>query len=162
MKIGIFSDTHDNIEDTKKVMSFFKKNNVELILHSGDLTAPFMIEILDSYNIKTHIVFGNIDDRFLTTKKSIKSKNITLHGDILELEIEGKKFFMNHYPKISFLALESKKYDYIIFGHTHKKYYKKIEGRTIINPGEILGRFREKTFVIYDTKKDETKFYKLK
>ncbi len=161
-KIGFFSDTHDNIVDTKKVMSFFKDNNVNVVFHAGDLCAPFMIDVLDSFNIETHIVFGNVDDRFLTSKKAFESKNIVLHGDFFEANFFGKSFFMNHFPKIGFLAFDSKKYDFVVFGHTHKKFFKEENNKVIFNPGEILGRFGEKTFAIYDFNTDKLKFFSLK
>ncbi len=161
MKIGIISDTHDNIKDTKKALELFKKEKVKTIIHSGDLTAPFMIDIIDKYNIKTHLVFGNIDDRFLTTKKSLESKNIVLHGNIAEIKIQGKKFFINHFPKIAELAYKTKEYDYVIYGHTHKKDLRKNNKTTIINSGEILGRFKEKTIAILDLKTKKVEFYKI-
>ena len=45
MKIGIISDTHNNIALTKKAIEIFGEKDVEFIIHAGDLTSPKMLEL---------------------------------------------------------------------------------------------------------------------
>ena len=40
MKIGIISDTHDDIINTNKAIDVFKENNVSVVIHAGDFVAP--------------------------------------------------------------------------------------------------------------------------
>jgi len=35
MKIGIISDTHDNLPQIKKAVEIFNREKVELVLHAG-------------------------------------------------------------------------------------------------------------------------------
>ncbi|HCL90984.1 MAG TPA: YfcE family phosphodiesterase, partial [Candidatus Atribacteria bacterium] len=41
MKIGIISDTHDNLPKIKKAVGIFNREKVELVLHAGDFVSPF-------------------------------------------------------------------------------------------------------------------------
>ena len=43
MKIGIISDTHNDLEGTKHACEIFKSKNVDFIIHAGDLSSPRII-----------------------------------------------------------------------------------------------------------------------
>ena len=44
MLVGVMSDTHDDIMQTKKAVSRFNREGVEQVLHAGDFISPFMID----------------------------------------------------------------------------------------------------------------------
>ena len=46
MLIGVMSDTHDDIVQTKKAVAKFNQKKVEQVLHAGDIISPFMIDTL--------------------------------------------------------------------------------------------------------------------
>ncbi len=162
MKIAIISDTHDNIENTEKAIEIFKQKKVSSIIHCGDFCAPFMMIILDKAEIPIDCVFGNIDDRFGTTRKADSSKNIKLHGDIAEIEIDNKKIAVTHFPNFADALAFTGKYDLVFHGHTHKKRDEKINNTLIVNPGTLAGINNPATFAIYDTETNEVEFFDLK
>ena len=84
MKIGIISDSHDNIWNLNRVLKELKTLKVESLIHCGDFSAPFVLKELDMLGIPVHGVFGNVDsDHFEMAKLSFTQlKNITLYGDI--------------------------------------------------------------------------------
>ncbi len=43
MKIGIISDTHDDIDNTNKAIDIFQKNDVKAVIHAGDIISPPVI-----------------------------------------------------------------------------------------------------------------------
>ncbi|NIO23209.1 MAG: YfcE family phosphodiesterase, partial [Candidatus Aenigmarchaeota archaeon] len=43
MKIGIMSDTHDQTRRVRKAVDIFNKEKVELVIHCGDIIAPFTL-----------------------------------------------------------------------------------------------------------------------
>ena len=43
MKIGVLSDTHDHIPKIKRAVEIFNEEKVDLVLHSGDIVAPFSL-----------------------------------------------------------------------------------------------------------------------
>ena len=79
MLVGIMSDTHDDIVQTKKAVSKFNREGVEQVLHAGDFISPFMIDTLKELTAPLTGVFGNNDgDRSLLERKSGMQKPLPL------------------------------------------------------------------------------------
>ena len=157
MLIGILSDTHDHIDNAKKAIKLLVDNGTEQIIHCGDFCAPFMIDLFSEYDIIFHCVFGNIDDRYLTTKKAEEKKTILLYGDMARIEIDNKKIFVNHFPEIAMIAAKSNEFDAVFYGHTHIAKEEKIGNTLMLNPGEVMNRFGKPSVAIYDTKTNSAK-----
>jgi hypothetical protein len=150
MKIGLVSDTHNCVEPTKRAIKIFIDNNVELIIHAGDLTSPKMLELFEG--LKCIFVLGNGDIDY----DYLNSESARLGFGQIErcksFEIEGKKFVVFHGDDIPLFreAVRSGRYNYIIKGHTHFfENYISNKSR-IINPGALYGA-EEFTIAILDT-----------
>ncbi len=163
MLIGIISDTHENMDAIEKAVEFFNSKKVDLVIHAGDIISPITFAHFSKLNCKIYLVFGNNDGE----KKMLKEKYSQI-GLIQEPPLEFElnedtktiKFIVFHAPpqNLEQLALLNK-YNYIIYGHTHKKDYRKIGNTTIINPGEAGGwLFNNKSIVLLDTKEDKVEF----
>lgn len=166
MKLAIISDTHDNIENISRVLSWIKKQGIETVLHCGDVCAPITLvkSILDHFEGTLHLVFGNIDgDRFLMLKKvsEMGRKNVFLHGELAEIEIDGKKIAMNHYPDIAKRLAESGAYDLVCFGHNHTQSLATVGKTSLVNPGNVAGIFGEAACATYDTTSGTVELYRL-
>lgn len=75
-----------------------------------------------------------------------------LHGEYVELELDGKTFSVNHFDNIGRAIAKGGKYDVVCFGHNHKAEITKSGGTMIVNPGEIYGGLTGcSTFAVYDT-----------
>jgi hypothetical protein len=64
MKIGIISDTHDDITNTNKAIDIFEHNKVEIVIHAGDMISPPVInefKRLTENGVKFFGIFGNND-----------------------------------------------------------------------------------------------------
>jgi putative phosphoesterase len=61
LQIGIIADSHDCLPRIKDVIDLLNSEPVELVLHAGDYSAPFVTESYKS--LKTHMigVLGNND-----------------------------------------------------------------------------------------------------
>ena len=152
MLIGLLSDTHDNLPFIERAVEFFKRENVDFILHAGDFVAPFSLKSLQNSSIEWRGVFGNNDgDKSLLRERS--------QGRIVEpplfLELESRKIALVH----QFQELEA---DVIVFGHTHNPSIEKRANILLVNPGEtgawLSGR---STVGILDTQKLEAKIFTL-
>ena len=136
MKIGIISDSHDNVNALKEVTDILKSENIGYILHAGDIVAPFTAKVLEDRGIDYRGVFGNNDGEKEYMKQITNNK---INSDILEIEIEGKKIFIIHdISKVDGIQF-SGYYDLIIHGHTHEIEEKLINNTLVLNPGEIGG-----------------------
>lgn len=160
MKIGIISDTHDRIDNLAKAVKILKEKKIKVLIHCGDFCAPFMMTELAKFDGEVHCVFGNVDDRYLTTLKAEENK-IKLHGDLAELELEGRKIAVNHFPRIGEILAHSKLYNAVFYGHTHKVDKRIINETLLLNPGELMGRLGKLTFAIYDTKSNNAEIVEI-
>ncbi len=153
MKIGIISDSHDNIPAIESAVKIFNDYPVDFVIHLGDIVSPFCFDTLDKLNMDFIGVFGNNDGEWLYLEEKARNR---LHKPPYEMELEGKSFVLMHEPfGIDKLA---KEYDYCLYGHLHKIDIRKTEKGHIINPGELCGYLTgKKTLVILDTKTNEAK-----
>lgn len=139
MKIAIVSDTHDNWPNFKKAIEWLNKEKIELILHCGDINGQ---EIIDEAHklFKGEIKYakGNADYELEIPDKT-------------ELELENKKIAFMHFPSEAKKAAQSKKYDVVFYGHTHRPWDEKVGDCHMINPGELAGQFYKPSFAVYDT-----------
>jgi len=153
MKIGIISDSHDNLPNIYKAVDYLKANGVEVIIHCGDVCAPsVMREIVLRFAKPLHLVFGNVDgDCDRMTKLAKDLPDLTLHGEQGEVELADKKFAFVHYPIVAQQLAQSGKYDVVFYGHDHRAWQKNVGNCQMINPGTLAGLFAKPTFAIFDT-----------
>jgi hypothetical protein len=50
MKVGLISDTHDNLPQIEKAVAFFNDKGVDFVIHAGDFVAPFSVAVLLKLN----------------------------------------------------------------------------------------------------------------
>lgn len=153
MKIAVLSDSHDHLDHLQAVLAAVKEEGVERLFFLGDFCAPFTLAALATgFPGPVDCVFGNNDgDKFLLCRVASQHAGVTLHGELAELEIAGRRIALNHYPEIAVRLAESGAYDAVFSGHDHRRYMHQ-KGKTLwANPGEIMGRFKTVSFGIYDT-----------
>jgi len=131
MKIGVISDTHipERASDLPKEV-YVAFENVELIIHAGDLVTLQVLESLKKI-CTVKAVLGNMDSpelsKVLKTQEEFQIKNFkigVMHG-------RGNPETLIERIKERF----SKKMDLIIFGHSHQPFNKKIDNTLFFNPG---------------------------
>ena len=150
MKLGIISDSHDNIEAIRYAVELFNREGVDLTIHLGDIVSPFCFDYFNKLKSPFLGVFGNNDGEVLFLQQKSEGK---LHKPPYEVELDGKEFILMHEPfGLNKLA---KEYDYVLYGHLHRVDLRETERGYIINPGELCGCLTKKrTAVILDTKKN--------
>lgn len=157
MKIGILSDTHDNIKLMNEAIKVFNEREVDLVVHCGDWVAPFMLVCLQRLNCPVKTVFGNNDgDKFRHAKVA---KDLGLDIDIeerfLEFDIDDKKACVFHgdYDRMVEALIKSNMWDIVIYGHNHTPKIETTGGVLSINPGAFvhLGKKAGQSFAIYDS-----------
>lgn len=154
MKIGLLSDTHNNIELTVKALRIFRSRDINRIIHAGDITSPVMLDLFTDFQCTFVLGNGDIDIDGLNQKAG------TLGFEAIEeystFNLGGKKFIAFHGNNIPLFrrAVASREYDYIIKGHTHMyENYVSNECR-VINPGPLYGP-DENSIAILDTDEDK-------
>ena len=172
MKIGIISDTHDDIENVQEAIQIFNKNKVDYVIHAGDYIFPGMIKEFKNSNAKLIGVLGNNDGEKNGILKSFIDIGGELKGELGEVEFDGLKFCVYHGTdnEVKENITNSQKYDILICGHTHKREpqrsgtIKNNKDTFVLNPGSahrksvsISGLFDEAgRIILFDT---QTKIY---
>jgi putative phosphoesterase len=158
MIIGVLSDSHDNIWKLNEALPHLQQADV--VLHCGDLCAPFMIPRLGQGlpQIPIHIVWGNNDgDQYLIAQKASAFPAITLHGALAEVELGGLVVAVNHYPEIARGLALSAAYDLVCYGHDHTVNEEKLGDCVLLNPGELMGMNGRSTIALVDSETREVR-----
>ncbi len=159
MRIGIISDTHNNLIGADDAVSILKSEKIDTVFHCGDVTSCEVIDLFKDFCV--HLVWGNCDRDTIAIQFSIE---LCIPGSSVGQtyfdHIDSKSIAMVHGNDEGLLykLIESGSYDYVFHGHTHSQRDEMIGKTHVINPGAIGGQFR-KSFCILDTKTGETTFY---
>jgi len=137
LRIGIIADTHDNLPSIVKAIDFFNKQKVYMVFHAGDFVSPFAAGEFMALQMGFTGVFGNNDGDKLLLISKLKNKG-DLYEDYYELELTGKKIVLMHQPKFLEALIASRRYDLIVYGHTHQVYVQQ-GPPLVVNPGECCG-----------------------
>ena len=152
MNIGILSDTHNQLSNLISCITTLEDRHVQTVIHCGDLVDEDLIQYFMGFQLI--YLFGNTDMNTSTIQKRVQHLgNGSQAGYHFEGVLGGKRIFAAHGDvegQIS-QAAQSKLYDYVFYGHTHRF---KDESRCktrLINPGALGGIRREsRSFCILD------------
>jgi len=136
--IGAMSDSHDNLTMIRRAVAVFNEAACDLVVHAGDIVAPFAVKELAALNCRVRAVFGNVDGERTGLRMAIEP-----FGEIQEAPFvfshQGREILLCHIDLPVRKYIASGKFDIIIFGHTHRLDFKK-QGKTLaVNPGETGG-----------------------
>jgi len=150
MFIGIISDTHDHMENIRKILQIIKEKEIKIILHAGDFVSPFTWRVFKNFEGEIYGVFGNNDGDRVLLKKMYGDR---IQKQIRNIEIEGRKIALMHEPQMLDELALSGKFDIIIYGHMHEVDIRTVNNTFILNPGEACGwLYGKATFIILDLK----------
>jgi uncharacterized protein len=152
MKVAIVSDIHDNVPKLQQALQ--RCRQADVLLCCGDFCSPFVSKELGAgFGGPIHAVFGNNDgDRFRLVKVAAPFPQLQFHGEYAELDLEGRRFSVNHFDNIGRAIAKGKQFDVVCFGHNHQFEISSVGPTLVINPGEIYGGLTgHSTFVVYDT-----------
>lgn len=152
MRIGIVSDSHDNIWKVREALPTLA--GTDAVIHCGDLCAPFtIVEFAEPLKrIPLHLVWGNNDgDRFRISKVASGYANVNLHAEFGEFKLGEHFFGVSHYPMIARGLAQSGKYDVVCYGHDHIKHVSTLGETLLINPGDLMGKDEPSRFAVLDT-----------
>lgn len=158
MKVALVSDTHDNLYAVEKLIKALKEMNIKLVLHAGDIIAPFTLKKFQGFELK--FVFGNNDGERAGLASLASQLGFEAMGDFGSTTIFGKRVAILHGTNEELVkaVASSGLYDIVLRGHTHKFGIAEVADTLVVNPGEVCGYLTgEMTFVVYDAVSGETR-----
>lgn len=137
-RIGVLSDTHIPQRGARlpdAVLRHFE--DVELILHAGDLSTLAVLDQLSAY-APVDAVQGNVEQQEVVMKLPIKRTLVVGGCEIGMVHILGerKDYACNARREFSTARV-------VIFGHSHIPWLEDANGLLLLNPGSAMDRRRQ-------------------
>ena len=141
MRIGVVSDTHNNLKSVAKIVEIFNNSEVDRVIHTGDITQAKTINAFDSLKMPLYGVFGNNDLELDTLNKAITAQGFFFQEPPMRAVWESRKIIVVHDP-LDFAENQINLYDLAIHGHTHRYRLEQDQETIIFNPGECAGQLQ--------------------
>ena len=137
MKIGILSDTHDHHANVLRAIDLFDERQVEVVLHSGDMVSPFTAKQFGQLKQARFIaVFGNNEGERVLVRQMVLGFGGEIRNYCYKGELADRRVFMTHTQHFVDEAVESGRYDLVVYGHTHQQDIRRVGKTLVVNPGE--------------------------
>ena len=148
MLVGVVSDTHNNIKNIKKIIRLFNGEQVDLVIHTGDISKAETLRNFSKLDAPLIGVFGNNDRIEEGLKEVCEEYNFKFQEPPLSLTLENKKIAVFHEPDvIKDYIKEHQDIDLILHGHTHRYKEETIDKTVHFNPGESAGSMEGKNAI---------------
>ena len=148
MLVGVVSDTHNNIKNIKDIINIFNEEEVDCVIHTGDISKPKTLELFSKLDCPLIGVFGNNDRIENGLIEICRKYNFDFREPPFSLNLENKEIVIFHEPDLidDYLELENE-VDLILHGHTHRYREEIINNIIFFNPGESAGSLKGKNAI---------------
>lgn len=157
MRIGILSDSHDNLRRLKSALAIFARNGVRTIVHCGDIGSTQSVRILSSAEGIAYLVAGNTDRHIDRLEIAASECNVRFAWEVVTVPIGGDRLLAathGHDEGILGELILGQQFPYVCHGHTHHLRDDRIGVARVINPG-ALHRTPHPSVAILDTDTDK-------
>jgi putative phosphoesterase len=147
MRIGVVSDTHNNLTNVARIVELLNEASVERVVHTGDITQAKTLEVLARLRAPLHGVYGNNDLEREALESAATRFDIALSDPPLELVWAERRLLVVHDPR-DFehrLAATHGSADapaVVLHGHDHRYRLEQRAETVIFNPGECAGHMQ--------------------
>ena len=138
MRIGVVSDTHNNLRNVGRIVELFNGAGVARVVHTGDITQAKTLDALARLDAPLFGVFGNNDCERESLERAIATHGFNFHEPPFECTWHGRRIVVVHDPR-DLEGLPHSRHDLALHGHTHLYRLTRTAGRLEFNPGESAG-----------------------
>lgn len=163
MKIGLLSDTHNNLPNLIAALETFRDRSIQTVIHCGDLTDFDLVSHFHDFRLI--YLTGNMDYASGTIQRRVAKLNQdNFAGPVFRGKLDGVAVAATHSHIEGKLMelIQSGDYEWIFHGHTHQRRDEVIRGVRIVNPGALGGLKRSpRSFCIVDLNEPNVEFITL-
>lgn len=160
MIVGVISDSHDNIHALQDVLKRLIEHRVEMIFHLGDIISPFTVKIFKELvgHVPVVAIRGNNDGDVYQLTTLFARYGWTFFSEPVIFEVSGRRLLLVHgYGSVEntrnlvYALAKSINVDAVFYGHTHLIDVEKLNGKLVLNPGEVCGYLADrKSYALVD------------
>lgn len=161
MRIGIFADAHDHVDNIRRTVAEFNRLGCDLVIFAGDFASPIAVPPLRKLQCPLIACFGDSDGN----KTGIRG-GLRVVGEVWEPPFgvqapDGTRILVTHVPET--IRGQVGETDVVIFAHSHRAAIERDKsGRLLINPGETGGwTYRKPTIAVLETEPREARLIRL-
>lgn len=151
MRVGIFADAHDHIDNVRRAVVAFNQLQCDLVLFAGDFVSPLVVPPLRKLTCPVIACYGDNDGNIVGIQGGMRIVGTLGYPPFGVQLTDGTKILLGH--DVTSLRPHLEGVDVVVFAHSHKpSLVKDARGRLFINPGETSGWvFRKPTIAYFDS-----------
>lgn len=140
MKIGLISDTHNHLRETRRALDLLVQHGARHLVHCGDAgeeVVALLAAACLEHGIRAHVAIGNCD-RGQGDEAAFAPQPAGIERGVSpEFMLEGKRCVVVHGDNARRLerVSASDDFDYVFTGHTHACADQRIGKTRVLNPG---------------------------
>ncbi len=148
MLIGVVSDTHNNIKNIGKIINIFNNENVDIVIHTGDISNAATLKLFSRLDCPMLGAFGNNDRSEAGLAEVCDKYNFNFSEPPVSITLQERNIVIFHEPDlINDYLNQHNDVDLILHGHTHRHREESIDGVVYFNPGESAGLLEGKNAI---------------
>lgn len=141
MRIGVVSDTHNNLKNVAQIVELFNRARVDRVVHTGDISQAKTLDLLARLDAPLVGVYGNNDVEREALDAAVDRHGFRFVEPPLRLHWHDRRIIVVHDP-LQFDGTLDSADELALHGHTHF-YRHERKGQTLLfNPGECAGHMR--------------------
>lgn len=141
MRIGVVSDTHNNLKNVRRIVELFNAARVERVIHTGDISQAKTLDVLADLDAPLTGVFGNNDEERESLGAAIEAHGMRFVDPPLELNWHNRDILVVHDP-LELVGVHTDQQHLVLHGHTHRQRIERRGNQLIFNPGECAGHMK--------------------
>jgi putative phosphoesterase len=151
MRIGVFSDSHDHVDNVRLAVAEFNRQKCELVVFAGDFVSPIVVPPLRKLACPMLACFGDNDGNQVGLQGGMRIIGPVAFPPFCFCTPDGIRVLVAHLPEQARDISEG--VQVVICGHTHKPAIRTdTRGVLFVNPGETSGwTYRKPTIAILET-----------
>ena len=142
MRIGVVSDTHNHLENVRRIVGLFNAAGVQRVVHTGDITQAKTLRALSGLDAPLVGVFGNNDLEREDLESRCRELGFGFVDPPLRLHWAEREIVVVHDPR-DLEAIPLGAGALALHGHTHQTTTEwQQSGALAFNPGECAGMMK--------------------
>ena len=137
MRIGVVSDTHNNLTNVARIVELLNRARVARVVHTGDITQAKTLYALAALEAPLCGVYGNNDVERASLERACAELGFEFTDPPLRLTLASRRLLVVHDPRD--LRAHSGEADVALHGHDHRTVRERRHGALVFNPGECAG-----------------------